>query len=592
MPAAGALIAAAVAGTGVWWVTRPSVGPVTRMALALDGEAALFVDPQSSDVAISPDGRQVVYKGGSRGDRTRLFVRGLDRLEPVALTEPGLPKSPFLSPNGEWVGYFEPGTSLALKKVAIGGGPSQVLAYLHGPSRGASWGTDGTIVASTATALKSFGLTRVAETGGDAQVLTTPDTGRGEGDHLWPHHLPDGKSLLFTVSTVTGSRDASVVELLDLVTGERRPILRGASQARYLRSGHLVYVAGDSLWAVAFDLNRRETSGPARVVAPHVLILPTGTAEFDIADDGTLVYVADTAALTRRRLVWVDRNGGEEEIAEAPPRFYAEPRLSPDGMRIAVAADDDERDIWSWDISRRVLSRVTTGPAIDQSPLWSADGRRLFFLSTRGGGAGSLFSQAADGGGVAERVTDSRIVREPSGMLADGRVLYTENDDIMSVTADPPRRVLPVVRTPALERKGTVSPDGRWIAFESLDAGAVQVFVRPFPNVEDARVQISTDGGLQPRWSRDGRELFFLAIDGTLMGVHVERGTSWSAGYPAPIVPRNVFADVSMSLRAFDVAPDGQRFIVVKGAPGSAVPAPRIIVVQNWLAEIARGSRQ
>ena len=309
-PAVAALSATVVSGTAVWWMMRPSPPQVTRFVLAPDGDRALFVDPQSHDLAISPDGRRVVYKGGSRGENTRLFVRALDRLESVPITAPGLPKGPFMSPDGEWVGYFEPGEPLALKKVAIGGGPSLLLARLQGASRGATWGADGTIIA--ATALESSGLIRVSDRGGDPQVLTIPDPRRGERDHLWPHHLPDGTSILFTVTSTTGAREAASVAVLDLRSGVWRPILRGASQARYLPSGQLLYVAGEALWTVPFDIERLQPSGPARVVVPHVLVLPTGTAEFDVARDGTLVYVADSAA-PNRRLVWVDRNGHEEE---------------------------------------------------------------------------------------------------------------------------------------------------------------------------------------------------------------------------------------------------------------------------------------
>jgi serine/threonine-protein kinase len=234
---------------------------------------------------------------------------------------------------------------------------------------------------------------------------------------------------------------------------------------------------------------------------------------------------------------------------------------------------------------------VTTGPAIDQAPLWSADGERLFFTSTGGGTLGTLLSQAADGSGTAERLTESRNIRRPTSVLADDTgVIYSEGGDLMLLTMRAPRSHTAVLHTTAVERSGVVSPDGRWIAYDSSDSGFVspstQVFVRPFPDVNKARFQISTDGGGQPRWSRDGRELFFLAVDGTVMGVDVVRGPQWQAGTPRQILPRNVLADVSTSLRTFDVTPDGLRFLVLKGSPGTTVPAPQIVVVQNWLGEI------
>ena len=593
-PAVAALIAAIVAAATTWWVLRPAASQVTRLTLGTDGETALFVDPQTEDLAISPDGRRIVYKGGRRSEQTRLFVRGLDHLESVPITPPGLPKAPFVSPDGRWVGFFEPGNLVTLKRVAISGGPSQTLARLPGASRGASWGTDGTIV--VATAVESSGLFRVSDNGGDPDVLTVPDTQRGERDHLWPHHLPDGKSILFTVTSTTGGREAAFVAVLDLKSGRWTPVLRAASQAKYLRSGHLLYVAGEAIWMVAFDLSRLQTTGPARIVVPHVLVLPTGTAEFAAAGDGTLAYVADTSVPTLRRMVWVDRNGREEEITDAPLRVYAAPRLSPDGSRIALEIGDGDHDIWVWDIRRRALTQVTTGPAIEQAPLWSVDGERLFFTSTGGGTLGTLLSQAADGSGTAERLTESENVRRPTSMLADNSgVIYSEGGDLMMLNMRAPRTRTAILHTTAVEHYGVVSPDGRWIAYDSSDSGFVspstQAFVRPFPDVNKARFQISTDGGGQPRWSRDGRELFFLAKDGTLMGVDVVRGPTWQASTPRQILPRNVLADVSTSLRTFDVTPDGQRFLVLKGSPGTTVPAPQIVVVQNWRGEIDGADR-
>ncbi len=593
-PAVAALIATIVAVGTTWWVMRPAAPPVTRLTLATDGETALFVDPQTEDLAISPDGRRIVYKGGRRSEQTRLFVRGLDRLESMPITPPGLPKAPFVSPDGQWVGFFEPGDLVTLKRVAISGGPSQTLARLPGASRGASWGMDGTIV--VATAVESSGLFRVSDNGGDPDVLTVPDTQRGERDHLWPHHLPDGKSILFTVTSTTGGREAAFVAVLDLKSGRWTPVLRAASQAKYLRSGHLLYVAGEAIWMVAFDLSRLQTTGPARIVVPHVLVLPTGTAEFAAAGDGTLAYVADTSVPTLRRLVWVDRNGREEEITDAPLRVYAAPRLSPDGSRIALEIDDGDHDIWVWDIRRRALTQVTTGPAIEQAPLWSVDGERLFFTSTGGGTLGTLLSQAADGSGTVERLTESENIRRPTSMLADNSgVIYSEAGDLMLLNMRAPRTRTAILHTTAIEHYGVVSPDGRWIAYDSSDSGFVspstQAYVRPFPDVNKARFQISTDGGGQPRWSRDGRELFFLAKDGTLMGVDVVRGPTWQASTPRQILPRNVLADVSTSLRTFDVTPDGQRFLVLKGSPGTTVPAPQIVVVQNWRGEIDGADR-
>ena len=216
---------------------------------------------------------------------------------------------------------------------------------------------------------------------------------------------------------------AAQVAVLDVTAGTWKSLIPKASQAQYVSSGHLVYVAGEALWAVAFDLSRLELTGTARVVVPQVLMLPTGTAEFDVARDGTLVYVTGRGAASRRRLVWVDRSGKQEEIRAMPVRPYAAARLSPDGSRVAVQIDDGDNDIWVWDLARETLTRVTTDPDVDESPLWTPDGQRLIF--TRGDNMGALFWQSADGSGAAERLTESSTIRRATSVLSDGSaVLY------------------------------------------------------------------------------------------------------------------------------------------------------------------------
>ena len=249
-------------------------------------------------------------------------------------------------------------------------------------------------------------------------MLTKPNRERGESDHLWPQFLPGSQAVLFTITATTGGIDASQVAVLDLPTGTQKILMRGGSQAYYVPSGHLVYVAAGTLRAVAFDLKRLEATGTAIPVLSQVVTLPNGTAEFDIARDGTLVYVAGGAGVTARTLVWVDRQGREEAIKAAPARPYSSPRLSPDGTRVALDIRDQENDVWVWDLARETLTRVTSDPGIDQAPVWMPDGRRLVFSSQAWwGAAGSLFWQAADGTGKAERLTESRNLQRPSAVL-------------------------------------------------------------------------------------------------------------------------------------------------------------------------------
>jgi serine/threonine-protein kinase len=590
MPTAAAIVVGAAVGMAVWLATRPTAVHVTRFALSSTGAAALSVDNQSIDLAITRDGTHIVYKGTGQ-----LFVRALDQLEPSRLAGLGTPRAPFFSPDGQWVGFVDTSAvPVALKKVAITGGPALTLSRLDSASRGATWGEDDSIIFATAT--PSTGLQRVSSGGGEPTVMTTPDREHGEADHLWPQFLPGSQAVLFTITATTGGNDASRVATLDLRTGTQKILVQGGSQAQYVPSGHLVYAASGTLRAVRFDLKRLEVIGTPIPVVPQVVTMPNGTAEFDVAHDGTLVYVpGGAAAAPARTLVWVDRQGREAAIKGAPARAYNAPRLSPDGARVAVEIRDQENDIWVFDFARETLTRVTFDPGLDQAPTWTPDGRRMVFSSTFGGaGMSSLFWQAADGTGTAERLAQSAIptmFQFPSAVSPDGtRVLFTQGavsttTDVMTLTLDKDHRVQPLVQTPFAELNGEISPDGRWLAYQSNESGQVEIFVRPFPEVNTGHWQVSTGGGTRPLWARNGQELFYLAPDGALMSVRVERGTTWTAGTPARLINAAYYG--AGTGRTYDVSPDGKRFLTIKQGGSDQTPPPTsIVVVQNWLEEL------
>jgi hypothetical protein len=586
------LLAGGAAGTAVWLAMRPRAARVTRFALAPTGAAALNVDTVSRDLTITPDGTHIVYKGTATSRGRGLWVRALDQLEPTPLAG-GTPGAPFSSPDGQWIGFVDIGSGVELKKVAVTGGPTLLLCRLDGQSRGATWGDDGSII--FATSATSTGLQRVSSAGGEPTVLTRPNPERGEGDHLWPQFLPGGRAVLFTITAATGGLDASQVAVLDLRTGTQKILVRGGSQALYLPSGHLVYAAAGALRAVAFDLARLEAIGTPIPVLPQVVTLPTGTAEFDVARDGTLVYVAGgPSAAPVRTLVWIDRHGHEEAITAAPARAYVTPRLSPDGTRLALAILDQENDIWVWDFARQTLTRVTSDPGLDGAPVWMPDGIRMVFTSQAGGAVASLFRRAADGTGAAERLTQSSRTQIASAVSLDGtRVVFTEGtglSDVMMLTLEKDRRVQPLVQTPAAERNAEISPDGRWLAYESNDSGQFQIFVRPFPNVNTGLWQVSPAGGTQPLWAKKGHELFYFAPNGALMSVRVEPGATWTASTPTKLIDGPYYRGDSGLFRTYDVSLDGTRFLMIKeGAGSNQSPAPpSIVVVQNWFEELKR----
>ncbi len=605
-PAAAAVAAGAAVGAAVWLVTRPAAPQVTRFTLSPAGPAAFESSGTARDMTVLPDGRRIVYKAvGTRGV-PQLFVFALDALEPMPLVRDGSPLGPFSSPDGSWLGFVEiEGASPQLKKIAVTGGPSLTLASLDGQSSGVTWGDDDGIIYATAN--PATGLQRVASTGGSPVVLTRPDGARGERDHLWPHLLPGGQAVLFTVTSTTANLDASQVVVLDLRTGAQKALISNGSQAQYAASGHLVYVAGDRLWAVAFDRERLAVIGEPVAVVSQVARTPNGTAEFDMSRDGTLVYVPTAGASATRTLVWVDRQGREEPVKGAPSRAYVFPRLSPDGARLALDVRDQESDIWVWDFARETLTRATFDPGLDRGPVWMPDGHRLVFSSQAGAnasgtGVGRLFWRATDGTGAAERIgaEDSILsLMLPSSVSPDGTSVVTwgRGDvsppitfDVMMLTLKD-RQVRPLVHTPFNERNGAVSPDGRWLAYESNASGQFEIYVRPFPDVDAGQWQVSTAGGIQALWARNGQELFYIAADGRLNSVRVDGGATWSASTPRTVLDRQYYlgANLVNAGRTYDVSPDGQRFLMIKdNASDQGAGRASMVVVQNWIEELKR----
>ena len=578
--AATLVIGGASVGTAVWWTMRPASPRVLRTEVTTAGATALSISGFDRDLAITPDGSRVVYRSNNQ-----LLVRALDQLEPYVLSGLGAPRGVFVSPDGQWVGFFD-GTTM--KRVALTGGPPLTITRIDGNgSRGATWGPDGTIVYATDTA--STGLQRVSAAGGDPTVLTKPNRERGEADHLWPELLPGGQAVLFTISAATGALDNAQIAVSDLKTGTSKVLVRGGHHAHYVPTGHLVYGAGGTLRAVAFDRNRLEVAGTPVVVVEQVVTSVGGAVDAAVAANGTMVYVPGRGGPgAARSLVWVDRMGREERVP-TPLRAYSFPRISPDGTRVALAVMDQEQDIWIWDFARERLTRFTFDPGADQYPLWSPDSRRLIFASTRAGGS-NLFWQAADGTGAVEQLTEGPNLRLPVAMTPDGtRIIIREvgqQDDLMLMPLQPPRRPQPLVQTKFGERNAEIAPDGRWLVYESNESGREEIYVRPFPDVSGGRWQVSTGGGRMPLWSRNGQELFYGSPDGALMGVRMEPGPSWRSSTPARILQRQ-FAYSGFG-RAFDIAPDGRRFLMIREGGGNEAAPQNLVVVQNWLEELKR----
>jgi serine/threonine-protein kinase len=576
---------AGVAIGAVWLAPAPAPSRVMRTSILAD---ALVIGTDRS-FALTPDGNGLVYISA---DARQIFVRRLDALEPVAiLATAAYIRGMYPSPDGRWFGYAE--NNFILRKIPATGGAPVRLLTMDGPSRGAAWGTDDTIV--FATGAPETGLQRVAAGGGAVTVLTRPDHDRGEADHVQPAWLPGGRSLLFTILSARGGLDAAKIAILDLASGSTRTLLEGGYAARYVDSGHLVYAAAGALWATQFDLSRLETRGAPVEVLRSVTVGTIGaSADFDVTREGTLVY-SRHAPSNRFVPVWVDREGRETPLG-APPGFYRHPRVSPDGKRLALDPHGGvQGDIYVWDVSRpwSTAFRVTVEPGIDWFPVWTPNGRQIVFGSWRGGGFSNIYKLDLDSGST-ERLTDSPDMQLPTSITRDGStvIFHSFTKSLQALRLDARRETVTLVETPIEERNGELSPDGRWLAYEAespLVPGQLDIYVRPFPAVNRAVWQVTRAGGTFPIWSRDGRKLFYVALGGSIVAVPVEASTTtWNAGSPTELFRGAYFLREGSLGRQYDVAPDG-RFLMLKRE--TVDETPHFVIVQNWLTEIARQVR-
>jgi serine/threonine-protein kinase len=594
---AGVLVTLAV-GTGATWraMRVSSVSPgVVRLTIApMPGESFGTPSPDP-DLAVSLDGRRIVYVGQMAG-QTRLSVRAIDRLEARVLD--GLPtgfgavRSPFLSPDGAWVGFFEStGNTHSLNKVPLAGGAAVTLCSTEGTPRGASWGPRDAVI--FATSAPGTGLMEVSVSGGNPRALTRPDTPKGEVGHFFPEILPGGKAVLFTIVTRRPIENSQVA-VLDLRTGHSRVLVQGGSNAHYAGSGHLVYALRGAVYAVAFDLEHLQVrSDPILVEERLVTKSLSGAASFSLTRDGALVYLAGDAVSVARALVWVDRHGGETRIL-APPRSYFDARVSPDGRRIALGVRDAAVGVWLGAFDG-TLTPLSSDPSSSEFPVWTPDSLRVVYSS---GTPSTLFWRAANGTGPAERLLDSPTVMIANSFSRDGTRLVVEQTHpttgsdlyLLSLTdrsgSGSRFDARPLVATRFNERNGEISPDGAWLAYQSDMSGKDEIYVQPFPNLEQGPLQISTDGGSVPAWARTGGELFYFAPDGKLMAVPVEHGHAFRRGNAVVVVDRPYFRSINQD-RNYDVSSDG-RFLMIKDLAASTAAAPQLVVVQNFFEELNR----
>jgi eukaryotic-like serine/threonine-protein kinase len=610
-----ALVAAAIAvGAGVRAVRQMTARPQqVEIGLATDE----FIAPtHSSELALSPDGAWIAYAsmkemgamsgmgpaGGAPAMNDsmplmsmseQIYVRRVaeDRARPVG---GAIGSAPFFSPDGKWLGFWH-APSGTLRKVALSGGaPVRICAAISGIA-GGTWGPDDTIVFAW------FDLFSVPAAGGTPKVLLKVDEQRGERFYRHPFFLPSGKALLFTIGMAdTYSYDDANIAVLSLATGEKKILIEGGSSARYSPSGHLIYARGGKLLAVPFDANKLQITGePFPVVDGVFMSANTGMAAYAISTDGRLLYAAGPVERGLRVPVWVDRKGQATGLPLAP-RSYLHPKLSPDERELAIEVEGASHDIFTYDFARATFTKMSFDGA-SHWPLWTPDGRRLTYRSWKTGTM-TMWWMPADRSGEPEILTKVGSMQSPESWTPDGRTLaFTQMDDpergsdIYTLSIGGNRTPQALIRTKFSEGSPKFSPDGKWLAYSSNESGRPEVYAVAFPG-PGAKIHVSTDGGTDPVWRRDGKELYYRNGD-QMMSVEVAGGGADAFSKPALLWEHHYLAGVGSSCGMsgptsanYDVSADGSRFLMIEDKT-DALQCKLLHVVTNWSRQLLRGAR-
>jgi serine/threonine-protein kinase len=553
--------------------------PISRFVLELppgDGLPNTAVSP----FVISNDGRTIVFNGEDSAGIRRLYVRTLEEVQalPVRGTDGASTNSLYLSPDGQSIVFPADG---AIKKVSVNGGNPTTLVKIEDPIMGLTWGADESIV---------FGvfklghpLMRVSVEGGNPEPLSQPSQ---DEIHGHPQFIADGRTLLFDVARQDNDLAFDQIAILSLETGEQRFLTEGAFPM-VTSNGLLVYARDDSIWAAQLDPNVPEVASPTPVL-DDALITPFGT-RLSIAGDGSMVYQPGGVRQSNT-LAWIDQDGNEVQLSTTPD-FYAQTRLSPDGTRLAVRTirGDVDARLWVHSLERGTFTKLTE---IDtHAVVWSPDGQHIVY--TPQDGSINLYRINSDGTGAAERLTESpRAQYASSWSQVAGEILYSECDGVL-VACDLGRLILGdqieselILSTPANECHAALSPDGRWVAYESDRSGRSEIYIRPYPDTDTGLLQISVDGGWQPLWSPNGKTLYYTAgsnLNRTMMSVSISVEQEFSMGEPRAHFD---FTHAPYAvMRSHDLHPDGNRFLMVKAAEQTQKPR-HLIYVDNWLASI------
>ena len=570
-PVAAVLGLAALGALAALYLRPPVLEPGSvRFTLLPPPETRFATGPAQPAQSVSPDGRRLAFAASRSGTPGSLWVRELDSLEARPLPGTDRAGDLFWSPDGRFLAFFADGL---LKKIDVSGGSAQVICEAPA-AQGGTWNADDVIIYGSSPGP----LFRVSAMGGQPVALTTLDGSRKDTAHRRPYFLPDGRRFLY----VAGPSNTVYVGELDAHDG--KPLVRADSKAVYAPPGYLLFVRQGTLMAQAFDANTLETAGQPFSVAEQVgYNADNARAAFSVSDTGVLTIASgDAGALGR--FVWFDRSGRALETPTTEVAPYRNFDLSPDERQIAVQRTGD---IWLLDVARGVLSRFTSDPGIEGDPIWSPDGRRLVFGSNRNGQS-DLFEKALSGE-TETLLLASDEPKYPEDWSRDGRfivyVSLTGGQDLWILPLPEDRKPFVFVENPFTKDEPHFSPDGRWLAYYSNESGRAEVYAQPFPGPGE-RVRVSTSGGSQPRWRKDGSELFYLDLDGRLMAVTLKAGSALELGVPKVLFQTPITA-ATPTIDQYAVTADGERFVVLAPVDGDAPQSP-ITVILNWTAGLKK----
>ncbi len=591
-------IALCVTGVGWWRATRSSLShPLIRLSAELAPNTAIARSLGGNVMALSPDGTLLAFTTRGVDGIVRLATRRLDQDQVNVLAGTEDARSPFFSPDGQWIAFSTTGK---LKKISILGGTAVALCDAF--SFGGDWGEDGTLVAPLGV---GSGLSRIPADGGTPTPITELNRDKGEGAHRWPQILPGGQAILFTAVHVTQSQHD--IDVVSLKTGLRKTVYRGGFFGRYLPTsesgGHLVFLRESTLFAAPFDLKRLAVTGDPQPVVENISSAKDQGAHFAFSRNGTFIYLAGRGP-ANRSIFWLDTTTKLGPLHPVPG-LYGYPRFSPDGKRLAYVIEDSpgQEDIWVQDLERDTASRLTTVPGQNEWPVWTPDGKNIIFLSSSPAKWGICWIRA-DGSGQAQWLTQGGVRPVPQSISPDAKWLAIIRPSGGSgvnifkarIEGDPDHLRLgamtPFLETPFITILPAFSPDGRWVAYTSAEPGKEGVWVRPFPGPGGAW-QISTGSGRFsfPIWRRNGHELFFLGPDNRIMvASYSVHGDSFVAGDPRAWSDKHLLNLGSPPVWTYDLAPDGKRFAVVLYPDGASEEKPitHLTFLLNFFDELNR----